>query len=218
VDWKSQKAWKKPPPKRLSSWKLRAYIYQCKDLPAADSEGNSDPYVEIWTPDEHKIVTPVVEDNCNPILFSTLEFYYDFASVEEAPPLVLNIWDKDEGILESDDLIGRAVIFLKDAAYSEDDSIPAEPRWHKVTMGFSDTEPSIGEVLVSFALVADDYRFKIPTEYLKLTDYVEFKEYNIEINCLGLRMLQSFGLMPVKKPFVKFNIRSLLPPEKAKAQ
>mmetsp|Transcript_22253 Transcript_22253/g.16706 ORF Transcript_22253/g.16706 Transcript_22253/m.16706 type:complete len:86 (+) Transcript_22253:1914-2171(+) len=85
-------------------------------------------------------------------------------------------------------------------------------------MGFSDTEPSIGEVLVSFALVADDYRFKIPTEYLKLTDYVEFKEYNIEINCLGLRMLQSFGLMPVKKPFVKFNIRSLLPPEKAKAQ
>jgi len=47
---------------------------------------------------------------------------------------------------------------------------------------------------------------------------MEFKEYNIEINCLGLRMLQSFGLLPVKKPFVKFNLRSLLPPEKAKAQ
>ena len=34
---------------------------------------------------------------------------------------------------------------------------------------------------------------------------------------LGLRNLESFGLMPVKKPFVKFNLRSLLPPEKAHA-
>lgn len=52
---------------------------------------------------------------------------------------------------------------------------------------------------------------------MNLTEYMEFKEYNVEINVLGLRNLQSFGLMPVKKPFIKFNIRSLLPPEKAKA-
>ncbi len=84
-------------------------------------------------------------------------------------------------------------------------------------MGFTEGEASIGEVLVSFSLVPDDYRFKIPCEYMNLTEFMDFKEYNIEINCLGLRMLQSFGLMPVKKPFVKFNLRSLLPPEKAKA-
>jgi len=131
--------------------------------------------------------------------------------------LVLNIWDKDEGSFDSDDFIGRAVIFFSDAAFSTDDTIPAEPRWHKVTMGFTEGEASIGEVLVSFSLVPDDYRFKIPCEYMNLTEFMDFKEYNIEINCLGLRMLQSFGLMPVKKPFVKFNLRSLLPPEKAKA-
>lgn len=34
---------------------------------------------------------------------------------------------------------------------------------------------------------------------------------------MGLRNLQSFGLLPVKKPFIKFNLRSLLPPEQAKA-
>jgi hypothetical protein len=34
---------------------------------------------------------------------------------------------------------------------------------------------------------------------------------------LGLRDLQSFGLMPVKKPFIKFNLKSLLPPEQSKA-
>lgn len=37
-----------PPPKRLSSWKIRCYIYQCKDLPPADSEGTSDAYIEAW--------------------------------------------------------------------------------------------------------------------------------------------------------------------------
>ena len=124
----------------------------------------------------------------------------------------MNIFDEDTGVLASNDFLGRAVIFLKDAALSEDDTIPI-PKWHKVVMGFTKNEPSIGEVLVSFSLVADDYSFKVPTEYMKLSDYLEFKEYTIEINCLGLRNLQSFGLLPVKKPFIKFNLRSLLPPE-----
>ena len=101
----------------------------------------------------------------------------------------MNIWDKDEELLDStDDFIGRAVIFLKDAALSTDDTIP-EPQWHKVIMGFSNNEPSIGEVLCSFSLVADDFRYKIPCEYLKLQEYLDFKEYNIEINALGLRSL-----------------------------
>ena len=52
---------------------------------------------------------------------------------------------------------------------------------------------------------------------MNLYESIEYKEYTIEINVLGLRYLQSCGLLPVKKPFIKFNIKSLLPPEKAKA-
>ncbi len=160
---KEQQAWKKPPPKRMNSWKIRAYIYQCKDLPAADDNGSSDPYIHLWSPDKAKAITPWVEDNCNPIFFSSLEIYYDFITIQDAPPLILNIWDKDEDLLDStDDFLGRAVIYLKDANISEGDDIPT-PKWHKVVMGFSDTEPSMGEVLVSFSLVANDYNFKIPT-------------------------------------------------------
>jgi len=84
-------------------------------------------------------------------------------------------------------------------------------------MDFSPNGPSMGEVLCSFSVVPDDYNFKVPIKYLDLTEYVEFKEFNVEINCLGLRMLESFGLLPVKKAFIKFNIKSLLPPNKAKA-
>ena len=70
-------------------------------------------------------------------------------------------------------------------------------------------------MLVSFSVVQDDYTYKIPITYLKLTEEIEYKDYSVEINVLGLRELESFGLMPVKKPFIKFNLRSLLPPEKA---
>jgi hypothetical protein len=63
----------------------------------------------------------------------------------------------------------------------------------------------------------DDYEFSTPAKYMKLSDYVPTKEYQLEINVLGLRQLESFGLMPIKKPFVKFRIKSLLPPEKAQA-
>jgi len=82
--------------------------------------------------------------------------------IEDAPPIILNIWDKDEGTFDSDDFLGRAVINLTEASLTKDDTIPL-PKWHKVVMGFTEKEQSIGEVLCSFALVEDDYNFKVPT-------------------------------------------------------
>ena len=46
---------------------------------------------------------------------------------------------------------------------------------------------------------------------------LEIEQYNIIINVLGLRNLVSTGLLPVKKAFIKFSVKSLLPSEKAKA-
>lgn len=55
VDWRQLPAWKKPPPKRLNSYKMRAFIFQCKDIPSADEDGSSDPYIQIWTPEKEKV-------------------------------------------------------------------------------------------------------------------------------------------------------------------
>ena len=41
---------------------------------------------------------------------------------------------------------------------------------------------------------------------------VEKKDFNVFINCLGLRELESIGLIPIQKPFVKFMIKSLTDP------
>ena len=45
LDWKSQPFWKGKAPRRPMSVKVRAYIFQCRDLPAADSDGASDPFL-----------------------------------------------------------------------------------------------------------------------------------------------------------------------------
>jgi hypothetical protein len=58
--------------------------------------------------------------------------------------------------------------------------------------------------------VSDDFNFKIPVKYMNLMDNVQFDEYTIEINILGLRDLQSNGILPVKKAFIQFNLKSLV--------
>jgi hypothetical protein len=70
----------------------------------------------------------------NPIFFEALELYYDYEELAHAPPVVFNIWDKDE-MLDGDDFLGRCVVYLHDAAISNDDTIP-EPRWHDIKINF----------------------------------------------------------------------------------
>jgi hypothetical protein len=48
INFKDYKAWNKKIAKRAVPIKIRAYIYQARDLPAADSEGTSDPYITVW--------------------------------------------------------------------------------------------------------------------------------------------------------------------------
>mmetsp|Transcript_20973 Transcript_20973/g.32507 ORF Transcript_20973/g.32507 Transcript_20973/m.32507 type:complete len:176 (+) Transcript_20973:1400-1927(+) len=106
-------AWNLKLSKRLKVWKLRVNIYQCESLPPADENGTSDPYIEVWTPDEKQVKTSTCEDTNNPIFYETLEIPIEFNHLERAPPIILSVWDTDLDLLDSsDDFIGRAVILL----------------------------------------------------------------------------------------------------------
>lgn len=61
-----------------------------------------------------------------------------------------------------------------------------------------------------------DSDFPEQEEHLLNPD-LEVDEYNIIINALGLRDLVSPGLCDVRKAYVKFSVKSLLPAEQAKA-
>lgn len=65
-------------------------------------------------------------------------------------------------------------------------------------------------------VVAGEEAFNVPdVRKIRLIKSVKTKIYNAQINILGLRQLESFGLLPIRKPYIKFNIKSMLPPEKA---
>lgn len=111
----------------------------------------------------------MIEDNINPIYYETIEMLYDMADIDTSPPIVFNIWDRDANMLDSDDYLGRAVVYLKDSASNlnvsleevveqhgqesidnEEDleelkmnTIP-KPKWHDIRLNFDDKTPATG--------------------------------------------------------------------------
>jgi hypothetical protein len=78
--------------------------------------------------------TSVVWDNNNPIFFETLQIeeIECYTGIDDMPPFILDVFDKDN--IVKDDFIGRAVIQIKDCAYSEINDKPATPKWHPIKM------------------------------------------------------------------------------------
>ena len=124
IDFTKFDAWKRPPPKRMAIQKVRAYIFQCRDLPSADSDGTSDPYVCLWDSSKSNHKTTVIYDNLNPLFYQCVEMSFEAQNINEMPPFVMDIYDKDDSPLDGDDFICRAVVPLEEAAYSENDDVP----------------------------------------------------------------------------------------------
>lgn len=88
--------------------KLLVNIYQCRNLPAADSSGDADPYLEIQcgtsthtTPKQERL------NNLNPVWYRSIPLNVMCHNREDAPPVAIYIWDYDA---VGDDLMGRCVI------------------------------------------------------------------------------------------------------------
>jgi hypothetical protein len=126
---------------------------------------------------------------------------------------------------ESRDFLARAIIRMDDKCVQDFTNggdlnmldYPLEPTWHPLRAGSDEMLPECGKILCSFTLAPIDAKFKQKAEDYNLSSLVETKEINIDIHAIGLRELESFGFMPIKKAFVKFRPRSLLPPERALA-
>jgi hypothetical protein len=207
VDWDFVPAWTNYLPDEPYRYPIRCHIYQCKELPASDDDGTSDPYIKVWCPfkpEDHEkdmVKTAIVNDNTNPIFYETVQSFFYSVDFDWAPPVVLEIYDADSGSFDSDDFIGRAVVNLLDAAVSNDQSVP-RPRWHPIKLGFRDDEPAMGQILVSFSVLNPNEQFSNSLSQIRLRPACE--EYEITINVLGLRDLQSPGMLPVTKPFINF--------------
>lgn len=158
--------------------------------------------------------TRVIEDNNNPLFYETLELNMETPTdIDQMAPFIFDVYDEDA---LGNDFICRAVVPIKEANYIIDSDKVPKPKWHKCKL--KPDAPPQGEILVSFAVASFDYTFKakLPKQ-VDLAAEVERKEYVLDINILGLRNLQSAGILPVKKAFIVFNLKSLVPPDDGRA-
>lgn len=209
VNFKDFDAWKKTPKKRLPVWTVRSYIFQARDLPAADSNGTSDPFIKFHDMEKKQKKTRIIEDNCNPIFYETVDLNFEAETKADLPPMVFDVFDSD-GMLDGDDFITRSIINLEEAHTAEDEKVP-KPKWHDCKLNAK--APKEGELLVSFSVVDMDFNFPNLAKDQNLSKEVPTDEYTVSCQILGLRELKSPGILPVKKAFINFNIKSMLPPE-----
>ncbi len=118
IDFKTQPSWKKTIGKRANVNLIRAFIYQARDLPAADEDGASDPYLQIFdhwqTVDKSRKThrrTRVVNDTCFPMYYQCVELSIE-GEKDQLPPFVIDVYDVDVNMITSDsrDFMCRSVI------------------------------------------------------------------------------------------------------------
>ena len=135
----------------MGAYTLRAFIFQCRDLPAADSDGTSDPFIKLFNTGDTEVATAVIEDNLNPIFMECKEIGLDFVGggsndFSAAPPVIMDVLDADEGyISNSADFLGRCTIYLTDIEnlVVGTDKI-AEPEWYDIKFGTDANSPACG--------------------------------------------------------------------------
>ena len=94
IDWSSIAVWGKRMPRRPGNLKVRAYVFQCRDLPAADSDGTSDPFLQ-FTDSDVPQKTAVINDNLNPIYYQAVDLMYEANSIDDLPPFIIDCYDED---------------------------------------------------------------------------------------------------------------------------
>lgn len=56
----------------------------------------------------------MIWDNVNPLFYEGIDAIYEANSVEELPPVIVDLFDKDESIVGSDseDFLARALLYV----------------------------------------------------------------------------------------------------------
>src|SRR5574343_631342 len=115
----------------------------------------------------------------------------------------------DSDFLEfNDDCIGYSYIWLSDCSYYINELKPKiKPRWQQLFLPLSNRPQ--GQILMSF-IILDQEKFPDPKIFIKDINILpEIRKYTFEINIIGLRDLKPLSLIPVKKPFIIFDINGI---------
>lgn len=211
------------PPNRKSTVKIN--LYRGRELPPWDANtGALDAYAKI-TIGSQTLTSSVKLNSRNPSWYESLHFT-TFLPPDKTrrPEVVIQIWDRDEGIGESDDFVGNCILRL-----NEDDGGP--PKWRNIFYQ-EDGDISGGQILVGVEVVDEDEReteaMRVPPSPIASESGVEgggeledgngkaaklipiqtkWRAANIDIIALSCRNLKSpSSFTSLSKPYAELHI------------
>jgi hypothetical protein len=108
----------------------------------------------------------------------------------------------------TDDCLGYSYIWLTDTNhYFNNLKQEFKPRWQQLYLPVSNRPQ--GQLLMSFIIIEKDRFPNVELLKKEINIVPEIKNYTFEMNILGLRDLQPLSLIPVKKPFIIFDVNSI---------
>ena len=192
-----------------SPHQVRVHLYQGKNLPATDSNGLSDPYVNIIFMGI-KYKSKVVKKSLYPEYYETHIFdnimIPDVDNYIFCPQITFRVYDED--ILGSDDYMGQCSYSLSDAVKTVNphDEMP-DPVWYDLFKAVPND--SQGQLLLNVQVIAindsNNESLKEPVHSIK----PEHQDAFIEVMVVGIRDLQPYMFIPIQYPFVEFELNSL---------
>ena len=188
-------------------------LYQAKDLIPFDSDSQSDPLVCLYNLG-YITASSVFPNTLNPswnerLILKSLSINGSIA------PLVVSLLDKDTKTLSNDtyEFMGSNIVNLKEwpvASTAEDIETPVKPTWYNLSI---DRNTKSGKIKLAFKVIKQSqfntFKQINPKGTARTNIDIPKTRYRIKINMLGLRDLQSTGILPVRSVEVKISTSSI---------
>jgi hypothetical protein len=189
---------------------LRMHVFQGKNLPVADDNGQSDPYVKVNFKGKSK-KTEYIRKTLYPQWYEVVEFTELTLPLdpEFRPMVALQVWDHDDLPGKKDDSLGVVLYPLNSASSlvtrNADAPLP-KPTWHRIFK--QKPGDSCGQILLSAHLIELDPSMtnRLPAP---ISIRPAFEERYLEIIALGLRDMKPFHFVPMQNPCVEIEVQGV---------
>lgn len=190
-----------------------ANIHMSKNFVAGDATGTSDQFVEL-TIDGVALSTSVKYDQVNGSWNESLVFNnvtFDIKDESTWPIIFSRMMDKDAF---QDEELGYAYIWLCSSNHKINSLEKITPKWQPFRLGMSNRVQ--GELLISFYILERESPnfVELTKKIPQINIYPETEDYIFKLNVIGLRKLEPLGILPVRRPYVLFDLNSIYFPTK----